>query len=337
MSLKKHMDLLALSFTPEHGTSILDWRPFEKGETLDEIIHEHNLNLEAQFQDLGWLEESIEDLIEGINVLPTDLSALHQLRRDDFKNIRIILVDLESFSGENPNMPKLKERISRDDFTYLPQVGCSSEKKSLLDLFKPLPIIPSRPDVLLKQDDLKNWLNCFSHIYGAVLKHKPEFVTDDHTRGGEKVDKEHLSKTIARIRDVAMKRDLNEEQITVLADRSLTQEFALNRVARTVLSEMNTKSRVVLDGIRQPLDTISIENLSTEPTTEKFELLKCHLIHPIGMLNREQKRSVINLGIEGTNVAAVHFNHPHITKKISGLKGIIKATKFSTDLPSFKK
>ncbi len=337
MSLKKHMDLLALSFTPKNGTSILDWRPFEKGETLDGIIHEHNLNLEEQFQGWGWLEEAIEDLIEGINVLPTDLSTLHQLRRDDFKNIRIILVDLEAFSEENPNVPKLKERISRDNLTYLPQVCCSSEKKSLLDLFKPLPIIPSRPHVLLKQDDLKNWLNSFPHIYNVVLKHKPEFITDGTSRGGAKVDREHLSKMISRIRDVAMKRDLSEEQITVLADRSLTQEFALNRVAKTVLSEMNTKSHVVLDGIRQSLDTISIEKLSTEPTSEKIELLKCHLIRPIGTLNRAQKRSVINLGIKGTNVAAVHLNHPDIKEKISGLKGIIKATKFSTELPSFKK
>jgi hypothetical protein len=169
MKLIKFIRLLALAHKPDDSKSILDWRPFASGDRLNEIISKHNTRCLESYEGWGWLPDRIEKLVEGIDVVPRDLSSVHELRIPDYADIRILLIDLDAIQ-DAVNLDQIKERICdhKQPF-YVTQVSSKSKSNSLSAYFCKELGVPSHPDILPDQKAFEEWLYNFCLFYRTAL------------------------------------------------------------------------------------------------------------------------------------------------------------------------
>ncbi|MEW6162171.1 MAG: hypothetical protein AB1606_02460 [Nitrospirota bacterium] len=329
MKLKRYIRLLALVYTPATGKSILDWTPFEGGDTLDKIITNHNVRCIEGYQRLRWLPEFIEDLVEGIDIVPHDLSTVDKLRIWDFASIRIIMVDLNAI-WEQTKIEQIKVRMSKhDQYYFLAQVSRSPSIMSRITDFQPLPVKPSTPEIIVDQTTFEEWLSRFCEGYCTTITSMPPPTGDLSTI---QAYIKALPEVAAKVRDAAIIRDLSEEEIVTLAHQAAMQEFTLARIAGQVRTR--TKRRVVLDAIRMPIDRIAIESfLQQTPTLQRVKLVEVSLERPMSELTTEQRNIVVGLNIKRKTDAAVHLDQPSILDRVSSLRGVVKVTKFTAMLP----
>lgn len=86
---KTFSHLLALALPSGTGESVLDWCPFLEGNTLQKIVEELNAKSISFYEGQGWSSGYVENLAPILNILSDDLSTVHKLREDDFKDIHI--------------------------------------------------------------------------------------------------------------------------------------------------------------------------------------------------------------------------------------------------------
>ncbi len=324
MKLKRYIRLLALAYTPATGMSILDWTPFEGGDTLDKIVTNHNVRCIEGYQRLGWLPEFIEDLVEGIDIMPHDLSTVDKLRILDFASIRIIMVDLDAI-WEQTKIEQIKVRMSKhDQYYFLAQVSQSPSIMSRITDFQPLPVKPSTPEIVVDQTTFEEWLSRFCEGYYTAITSTPPPTGDLSTI---QAYTKALPEVAAKVRDAAIIRDLSGEEIVTLAHQAAMQEFTLARIAGQVRTR--TTRLVVLDAIREPVVKMPIE----ATTLQRVDLMGVYLTRPISELTTEQHNILRALGIKRKTDAVVHLDQPTIWDKLSGLKDVVKITKFSAELP----
>lgn len=329
IKFKKYRGLLALANAPGNGKSILDWHPFTGGDNLNKIINDYNTRCIQSYQKLGWLPEFIEALGEGINIMPYDLSTVHDLRTPDFANISIILIDLDANGKKTTEINQIRLRISKKNSTFLPQISRTPSMMSHISDFKGLPVFPSKPVIIVDQATFEKWLNPFCKAYQLAITSMPPLP-----RGAPvtiKAYAEALPEVAGKVRDAAIIKDLSKKETVTLARRAAMQEFALSQVEAQVRTR--TRPSVFLEAIREPVVNIPFEPYLQTSAMQRVDLVELHLARPIRKLTTEQRNIVVGLGIKGKTFAAVHLDQPTIWNMAKSLEGVVEATKFSTKLP----
>src|SRR6185312_6913075 len=92
-------DLLPIAQTPPGERSVAAWHPFPGGDSLTQIVDDHNAECLRYFDNKGFLPEQIAKLVETVNVLDYGIQSIGNLTADRFKTIRIVVVDLEALEA----------------------------------------------------------------------------------------------------------------------------------------------------------------------------------------------------------------------------------------------
>src|SRR5215471_4809082 len=95
-NLQQKRYLLPLAKKPPGLVSMAQWRPFKDGSTLDVIINNFNRRSVSYCENLAWLKEHVELYASVIMLKERDLSTIDQLRIEDFTNLHILLVDVDT-------------------------------------------------------------------------------------------------------------------------------------------------------------------------------------------------------------------------------------------------
>ena len=165
MKFQNQTRLLALARAPRHGASIHDWVPFPGGNKLTAIIDGHNERCIDACRNEGWEDYFIEALTEVIRIVPHDLSSVQNLRPADFETIGILLADLDELKAAKMELEGIKVFMGRYDRVYhLAQVCRDPASKSCRSLFRPLPIVPSRPEILPTQSAFESFLGSLCEV-----------------------------------------------------------------------------------------------------------------------------------------------------------------------------
>ena len=340
MEFQNQTRLLALARAPRDGASIHDWVPFPGGDKLTAIVDRHNKGCIEACREEGWKDHFIKALAEVITIVPHDLSSVEQLKPADFETIGILLADLDKIKTATMELEGIKVFMGRYDRVYhLAQVCRDPAFESCRDLFKPLPIVPSRPEILPTQSAFESFLGNLCRVLRQVIR---EAGPPDYPPGGtlgvrgratQRPYPKRFSRFAVRVRDAAMARDLTAEQTGTLARRAAMQESALGRVGQ--LAGTKIRYRVNVEGIRPSLFEVPAEVPLQVPATQEVVLLGLSLADRAVQLDPERKLLLADLGVRGKTFTAVHFDSPTIRKQVDQLGDVVEATRFSTELPGW--
>lgn len=335
MTFKCYVRLLALAYKPKGGTSILAWSPFAK-DTLGKIVDDHNDRTIQTFGELRMLEDDIETLGEGISIVPHDLSTVGELRIKDFADIVLLLADVDTIQDAPIN--KIKALMARNPHAYkLLQVSRKPNAVSCRTLFEPLPVIPSRPEILLTQEDLEERLRDFSEMY--VLA-RLTIGTPLFTVGNDPEDKEIMQAYVeavpriaGHVRDAAMAQGVPKESIRAFAPQVAMREFFPARLAEQVRTPHAV--HVNVDAIRERVAETTTAAQSRRLRLKPVKLVMCNLNRPMVQLTTKQRDLAIDLGIKGKGFGTVQLDDQMgVWDKIGSLGDVVEVKKFSADLPS---
>ncbi len=346
MRFKNYIKLLALTFTPKTCRSILDWTPFQGGDTLNKIIDDHNASCLKCYKRTGLLPELVEKYVEesgeGISVDLRDLSKVDKLRSYDFAVIRILLFDLDSIGSETSELNIIRNLLllslgRQFQWYYLLQVSHSSGWASRASEFLGLPVLPTKPEILPNQDAFKDFLMRLCKAYQDNLivlgqPPSPSLGTIGPTdKLASRIYRSAIRRMANEIRDATIVRDLSKTDAKNLARQVSLQEFTLARIAAQV--RMQTGNQVIVDALREPVINMQIEPTIPFKDMRKVSLVTLQLNRTIRGLPAEQRKLLSDLGVEGKRFVAVHANREGIWNTLDSLKGTVNATKFSAVVP----
>ena len=340
---KNRMRILPLTLVPENGTSVLDWRPFPGGDPLDKIIEKANEKCIRAYKGLRWTSRQIEAFVEFFDVVPYGIASVKQLDSPDFKDIGILLVDLDAVGGRQEELGEVRVFVSEQHkarWRYLTQVRNDSDTNSLAEYFVQLPIftIPSDlPQIMENQAAFESFLGNLCERYFRVISCLPpppppsdaRGTPEDHRATATYVDS--LPQIAAKARDAAITRDLSTEETLQLASGAAVQEFALAQIAERARPQADYD--VIVDAIRQPVMSPTEGPRLERPTFDTVDLVEVNPARPLSDLTEEQRDAIADLGIREETSAAVHIDTPDLRGLIGDLGDAVETTRFSGELP----
>lgn len=336
MKFQNYTYLLALANTPKHGTSVLDWAPFPEGDKLHQIIDKHNERCLQGYRQLGLLPHWIESLVEVIKVVPHDLSTIRDLPRKDFAKIRVLVIDLDAIEKAGAVIRAIVPYMSKyDHFYHLAQVSQRQDAAPCTNDFEGLPVIPSRPAVLVDLTAFDDFLARLCEVYRTAISSypPPPLPPSPSDRRANREYIEALPSIASDIRDAAILKDFSLEETATLTRQAAMQELALARVAARVRTSIERK--VIVDAIREPVFKIAVLAALQAPASQEVDLVRLSLARPKSELTPKHRKILADLGVRGKTFAAVHFDRSSTWDRIDQVKGLVEATKFSADLPDF--
>ena len=331
---KQVMRLLPLALAPGPGKTILDWRPFADGDTLDSIIEAHNDKCIEAYKTT-WMHDYIERLVQIIVVVKSDLSTVERLDVEGFKDVRVLLADLDSMEGRDRLLDEIKTKITIYSTLYtfyLGQVGKVKGAKSLRERFSPLPFVRKGTEVFSDEKELKRFLaELCDYPYVEDAPEPPPPDGDPLIERANAAYVERLPKVADKFRDAAMGEMLSTEEAKTLARAEATQELFLARVAEQARPEPDYA--VAVSSVRKAITGNLLELYSQEPEIQPVELVEINPTRSLGDLTPEQRGLMGELGIWNDASAAVHFNQSSVRQAVSALGDAIEATTFCRNCP----
>ena len=330
MEFERFIELLVVAYPPKTDHTIRDWIPFDGGDSLGMILTNYNKRCFETYQKFGWFDDRIEKRVKGIDIVPYDLSTVHNLHDSAFADIGIILIDLDAVIDQTELLLEIKERMGSYKSYHLLQVT-QRGAKSLWSIFKRKGVIYSIPEIISNQVAFENWLLMYCTFVSSAYDNMPH-----NTPWAEA-----LLKAAENVRDIAMKKNLSKEKIKPLAYWAANLELAMAPVEELVRTRTNRS--VVLNAIREPIfnmpSKIYLQNMPSKiylqtPALQRVNLVELHLTHPMRELTTEQRYIAVDLGIQEETFAVVHFRDtPHFWEGVKSLKGVAETSKLSADLP----
>jgi hypothetical protein len=331
--------LLALALPPPAYPSILDWRPFPGGDTLDTIITRYNDACYKHFAErLHWQPEDITQSVAGIQVVLHDLATVGEVQ-SEWAHITILLIDLDVRQKIEAEIPDIRIRMAKHVHPFfLTHVSQTSQASPLTNELRRLPIVPSEPEILPDQAALEAFLGQFRDKFVTALSSAiiavptPADTIDTIAMKAHYFYTKKLPDLAMHVRDMALIKDLSDDETATLARLAATQEFALACVAEQV--RPSHRQRVVVDALRTPVGHLPVElPKRITPDLQPVELVTLSLTRPFRELAAEQRYTLMDLGIKGTAFTAVHRNQPRLWDTVRHLRGAVQATAFSAVLP----
>ncbi len=340
LRFKNYSRLLALAHTPRGRQSVLDWRPFGKT-SLGEIVEEHNRKCVALYQSLDWLPEYIAAVGEGIAVNPHDLASIDEVRLTDYKEIKFILIDLAALEPEATVIERIKARMAGHQKPYhlIQTHRGKNGATSMLRKFRPLPVLPARPEIQEQQSQLESYLELFCKFYLTALQNMPSPpLTGAGTQEEMRILRSYaaeISSIADQVRDAAMAYNLTSQQVASLTGRAAMRELALARLKEELRTPEH--DRIILDPIREPVLEAVVEGELVQPVYDTVMMLKVFPKKAIYECGVEEKRALKELGIRGRRFAALHKDQADLRAKLAELGKVLQFTELSVELPSWRK
>lgn len=321
--------ILPLADTPKNCRRILQWCPFKKGESLQDIVNNHNSKCKQFHESSGWVCDDIEEMMSVVQVVAHDLSRVDKLREDDFETIYILLIDLDVIKGRDKELARIRHYMSRRRHEYyLVQVSKYPNVRSLAAFFDQMPIYPyplSFPQILHNQEEFEKLL-----WYFCMPWPPPPDTGGDGNGEGKQEYLQAISKVGDDVRHTTIMRNLSKEETFALAHRAIQQEFSLARIEGLIRPQIG--HHVILDAIREPVFKMPVE----QPDLQQVELIHACPARSMRELTSEQRRIFHTLGVRGTTYTAVNFDMPSTWDLIDRLGSAVEVSKFSAALPFSK-
>jgi len=322
--------ILALAYTPKNSSHILRWRPFEKGDTLNNLVNNHNKKCGRILKDYGWLQEDIDKMSEAIAVVPYDLKQVDNLSTIDFKDILILLIDLCAIQGNQEVLDPIKVYMARNKHVYyLTQVSNDPSARSMRENFSSLPVYPyppHSPHVVPDQEAFEHFL-----WYFCMPCLSPADTVGDGNGADIQPQVEALSRIADDVRHTAIVRNLSKQETLALARHEVLWERTFASIAEQV--GLQVGGPVVLTGIRESVMQIGLTPYLQAPDLREVDVLQLRPTRSMRELTPEQRGIFHDLGIWKKTYTAVEFDKPSTWDLISRLGGAVEIRRFSAKLP----
>lgn len=337
-TFEKQMRLLPLALAPGAGKTILHWRPFADGDTLDSIIEAHNEMCIKRCEGADWHRKYVGKFVEIISAVDSDLSTISNLKPEELRDVRIFLADLEALEGLEAQERLLDDirtnmlMISPSDSLHLAQIAKTASAMSLRGRFRNLPI--GDEYMLTDQEQLEQFLDTLCKC--KFLRRAPEpspINGNPQTERANGIYVDRLSEIAGRFRDDAMSGVLSEEEATTLATASATQEMYLAHIAEQVRPD--SEYTVFVNPVRERITGDWLEFYSQQPEVRPVDLVEINPSLPLREMTEQQRNLMGELGILNDTSAAVHFDQSSLQETVRGLGNAIEMNPFSADLPSW--
>jgi len=363
--LRNTEELLVLTCTPQDAITAIEWRPFKQGNKLGEIITAHNLRCHGLLQEKT--PKAFVDCLPEIRPALTIGTCLAEetgnLDRDRLRRIKILLIDLDSDKHILRRLEPIKQQLAGlNRIFHLIQVSRSPRPVSWAGFFgEKVIVLKSDPEVITKQSDLEKFLHHYREAYenswaGVIhnpldapcleKKYREPYIHPSRSHflrpgseEGKSVERLYrayrrgLPSLLSDIRDVAMARQIPEDQVANLGRSAAIQELLLTLITERMRPYPGYP--ISVNSIRMPLyDMPAVRPLEMREV-QKARLLELKLLKPIRTLNPEQKGFLTELGFSDGMLTVIHFDGPAVWEKTSQLEGILKSESFSAELPSW--
>jgi hypothetical protein len=358
-------ELLVLTCTPKDTSAVIEWRPFKQGNTLGEIVTAHNLRCDGILQERTPKEfiECLPEIKPALTIGSCLAEDSDRLDGDRLGRVKILLLDLDSEEHTLQRMEPIKQQISKvDQMFYLVQVSRSSRPVSWAGFFgESRQILRTDPEICTKQSEMKKFLHQFREAYEngwmGVIRNpldspclekayyepyihpsRGHFIKPDSEEGKSvariyRTYRSRLPNLVSSVRDSAMARQLPADQVVNLGRTAAIQELLLTLIAERL--RPSPRSPVSVSPIRMPLMDIPASQSMGLRDIRKIQLLGVHRLKPIHQLDESQLELLEELGMNHGVLTSIHFDRPEIWEHIDRMGDILKAEKFTAELPGW--
>jgi hypothetical protein len=164
LEFEKKAKLFAITYASKDGKSLYDWIPFGKGDSLGEIVANHNKRCLETYKKMKWGDHYIKAMAEGTYLVPSHISKISDWLTDDFSENNYILIDSTMVEHES-DITKLVKILPQRKWYYLLFVG--KVIPSIAKEFDYGSVIPCGQ--LQNQAQFEKFLSNHCHNYGQLL------------------------------------------------------------------------------------------------------------------------------------------------------------------------
>ncbi|KPK09781.1 MAG: hypothetical protein AMJ56_09820 [Anaerolineae bacterium SG8_19] len=359
-------ELLVLYQRPDERAGVPGWRPFKEGDSLEEIISDHNLQCqEIVKQNIpSRLLECTKAIRPSLKIAWCELDQVQQSGSLQLGRPTILLLDLDAIQGDVNKLVRFRDALDRQRrIVYLLQVRRSFPGESLLPFFKNAScILSTGKEICEQQSDLESFLAAFRQAHGDSwmgISQNPfdapcqkgaytePYVHPRHghfinpmSEEGESIRRVYLAYhdrlpvLAAEARDVTMARKLPAEQAINLGRAAAIQELLLALIAEK--ARHRPVYPVSVEAIRQPLLNVAASQPFELNQIKEFNLVAVHLPHVRLQPTLEECEQLDGLGLAKGAFVAVHHDRPAIWERIKRLEGVVTTETFMAELPDWQ-
>lgn len=356
--------ILVLTAGPADKTSLLEWRPFDYGDSLGEILLAYN----------HWCRQHLEEETAGLfpdcryDMFPTLELVAHQVGSPlpdggIFERVRMVMVDLEAIGDQEEKLIPIQAKMAcQNRVFHLIQVGDSVETKSKADFFgRETRLAITGPEVYLWQWELEELLSTYCQVHAwawqgvalnpydapcSISTYNEPYVHPRHGHFIKPQSEDGLSigrlytnfhKTlpdlVATVRDAAIVRRLSESETLNLGRAAAAQEFLLF----TTVDELSrdTGCSVSVDPIRKVLYTLPVDSPMDLGSLKDTRLLLLRVTKGEEQPPPAQQETLTRLGFSPSIMAVVNYDCPELWRQVETIPGLLTAEAFSAKLPAW--
>jgi hypothetical protein len=358
--------VFVLTERPQDKVAALDWRPFKSGNTLGEMITAHNIRCNGLLKEKTPrpFADCLAEITPALTINTNLQKGPGPYAYNEVNNLKILLLDLDR-GGFNPReLEPIRADLERKKRTvHLIQVSHSSKSISQAQYFGDEScILSTNPEVFRQQSDLECFLHAFREAYEAgwrgvvqnpfdasclekvynepyIHPRRGHFLRPGSEKGRsiKRVYREYrraMPELLSEVRDAAIARELEEEQVVNLGRAAAVQELLLTLIIERVRPRPGYP--ISVRSIRIPSLEIPADRPLGMKELRPRKLLELRLSGPIGRLSQEQHRALTDLGFTAGARVSVQFDRPGVWERIALVEDTVRSERFAADLPSWR-
>ncbi len=359
-------ELLVLYQRPDERAGVPGWRPFKDGDSLEEIISDHNLQCqEIVKQNIPTrLLECAKAIRPSLKIVWRELDQIQRPVHLILGRPTVLLLDLDALQGDVSKLAPFRDALARQRrLVHLLQVCRSFPTESRFPFFEKVAcILSTGKEVCEQQSDLESFLAAFRQTHGDIWTgigqnpydapcqkgaYTEPYVHPRHghfinpmSEEGESIRRVYLAyhdrlpALAAQARDVAMARKLPAGQAINLGRAAAIQELLLALIAEK--ARHRPVYPVSVEAIRQPLFNVPAGQPFELNQLKEFKLVAVHLPHVRLQSTLEECEQLDGLGLAKGAFVAVHHDRPALWERIRRLEGLVKAETLTAELPDWQ-
>jgi hypothetical protein len=359
-------ELLVLYQRPEEKAVVPGWRPFSEGDTLEEIVSDHNLHCQEIVKQKipPHLLECAKAIRPSLKIIWGELDPKQRPGGLELGRPTILLLDLNTLQGDvNKLIPFRDILVRQRRLVHLVQVRRSIPATSIISFFEGAAcILIAGQEVFERQTELEAFLATFRQVHGdswAGIGQNPldapcqkgayaePYIHPRHghfinslSEEGESIRRVYLAyhdrlpALAAETRDVAMARKLPAEQAINLGRSAAIQELLLALVAER--ARQRPVYPVSVEAIRQPLFNVPADQPLELNQLKEVKLIAVHLRQVRLQPTPEECCQLDGLGLAKGAFVAVHHDQPALWERIQSLEGLVTAQTLTAELPGWQ-
>lgn len=360
-------ELLVLYWRPGERAGVPGWRLFKGGNTLEEIVSDHNLRCQSVIKSIipAQLVGCVKAVQPSLKIVWIDLGQIQHHERLNIGRPTILLLDLDNLGEDWGKLASFWDALSRQRrLVHLAQVRASTSARALIPNLEDIPcLLLIGEGVFQKQSEFEAFLAAFCQAHADIWSgiaqnpfdapcqkgaYTEPYVHPHHGHFINPMSEEReairrvylayhdsLPALAAQARDAALARNLPAEQVVNLGRSAAIQELLLAFVVEK--ARRSPVYPVSADGIRQSLFDIPAGKPCELNQLQEVTLVVIRLPHGRLQPTREECQHLAELGLAKGAFAAVHYDRPALWDKIEKLGDLVWAETFTAQLPDWQR